>query len=480
MKIKIISMILSIFLIFEVMPVYAVQDRAGKSTAQTAEMAHKAYVQKDFLKAGQYYEKAYSSEKNQVFLDNSITSYLSYAFNLANEKKYDEAVKYCQKALSLRPSDKNAKELLSDVYYSRSSDNFYSGNIEKAKEDLENSLKYSVFPEQSQRAREGLSQLKNEENNFSSAEFRPAKAFTPDSMPELVKLIEIKIYGKTQEKLPVTDRIQKLEKDVFNKNYNDESLTLRLDRLKKAILPELAQKPVNNFAQEQDYIQDIIEQSSGTARIFGKMPILVYIDDANVKNYKKYYIDAVKEALKDWETASDGKIKFKISNDPAKANLKIVWIEYFEDFAWQPELKKEDMSAEKQRIKYGKANSVVRIGSIAAMVLGGLVGIPVIGMVGSVGGSVASPILQYKSLNLDDRVMKVKINTDCTSGMAKEQAIEKIKQISMHQLGHALGIYGHSPDSNDIMYSNFNANKLSDRDKNTIKEIYKNVKPDGK
>ncbi|MEI8390697.1 MAG: matrixin family metalloprotease [bacterium] len=477
MKTKIISLILSIFLLFETMPVIAVVHQVRNSPAQFVETAHKAYNRNDFLKAGQYYEKAYSVEKNQVFIDNAITAYSSYAFNLANEKKYDEAIKYCQKVLSLRQSEQNTKELLSDIYYSRSSYNFYNGNPQKAKEDLENSLKYSMLPEQAQKAREGLSQLKETGGDL---EFKPITTSAPDSMPELVKLVEMKIYGKSHDNLPVLERIAKLEKDIFNKNYNDESLTVRLDRLKKAALPELAQKPANNFGEEQDYIQDIIEQSSGTAKIFGKMPIIVYIDDADVKNYKKYYRDAVKDAMKEWENASGGKIKFETSNDPKNANLKIVWTEYFEDFAWQPELKKEDVSAEKQKLKYKKASSIVQIGSIAAMVLGGLVGVPVIGLVGSVGGSVASPLLQYKGLNLDDRIMKVKINTDCTSGMTKEQSFEKIKQIAMHQLGHSIGIYGHSPDSNDIMYGNFNVNKLSDRDKNTIKEIYKNVKTNSK
>ena len=473
MKTKIISLVLSIFLLFETMPVIAIAHQVRNSPAQLVETAHKAYNRNDFLKAGQYYEKAYSIEKNQVFIDNAITAYSSYAFNLANEKKYDEAIKYCQKVLSLRQSEQNTKELLSDIYYSRSSYNFYNGNPRKAKEDLENSLKYSVLPEQAQKAREGLSQLKETGGDL---EFKPITTSAPDSMPELVKLVEMKIYGKSHDNLPVLERIAKLEKDIFNKNYNDESLTVRLDRLKKAALPELSQKTANNLSEEQDYIQDLIEQSDGTAKIFGKMPILVYIDDADVKNYKKYYKDAVKDAMKEWENASGGKIKFETSNDPKNANLKILWTEYFEDFAWQPELKKEDVSAEKQKLKYKKASSIVQIGSIAAMVLGGLVGVPVIGLVGSVGGSVASPLLQYKGFNLDDRIIKVKINTDCTSVMTKEQSFEKIKQIAMHQLGHSIGIYGHSPDSNDIMYGNFNVNKLSDRDKDTIKEIYKNVK----
>lgn len=300
-------------------------------------------------------------------------------------------------------------------------------------------------------------------------------AYVPDTIPELLKLMEMKTYGETKDKLPLMKRVQSLEKDVYNKNFNADSIATRLDRLRKKLLPELAERPAENNAKGNDYIEDIIEQSRGTARIFGKMPILVYMEDGSGKNYKRDYENAVKDAMKEWEAASDGKIKFQISNNPSMLNLKIVWTDYFEDFAWEPELKKEDIIAEKEKIKYGKANTLVQIGSIAAMVLGGLVGVPAIGMVGSVGGSMASPILQYKSLDLDDRTIAVKINTVCTAGMSKEQAYNKIKQVALHQLGHAIGIYGHSRNSGDIMYGNFSAAKISDRDKNTIKEIYKDV-----
>lgn len=433
MKSKIISLILSIFLVIEPVPVFAAQT----SAVQYAETAHSAYNKSDFLKAGQYYEKAYSVEKNKIFIDNACTSYISYAFNLLDKKDYDNAIKYCKKALSLSPDNQNAKELLSDIY-----------------------------------------SAKNSDNQISPSELTPVSASAPDDIPNLLKLMEMKLYGKAQGNSPVITRVQKLEKDVFNNNYNQDSLITRLDRLKHAVLPELLQKPVNNLSRSQDYIQEIIEQSSGTAKIFGEMPIMVFMEDGDTKTYKKYYKDAIKDAMKEWETASNGKIKFEISNDPMKSNLKIVWNDNFEDFAWQPELKKEDVAAEKQKIKYGKAGTLVQIGSIAAMALGALAGIPAIGMVGSIGGSVASPYLQYKSLDLNDRALSVKISTAATAEMTKEQASERIKQVAMHQLGHAIGIYGHSSNPNDIMYANFSVNKLSDRDKNTINEIYKNVKPE--
>jgi len=475
MKYKIFPIIL-IFLLINWFSVFFTAAYAVNPAVQYANIAHEAYDKRELLKAGEYYEKAYAAQKNKVYLDNAVTSYLSHAFDMSNEKKYDEGIKYCQKVFSIQPDNNQAKELLSDIYYTKGLDDYYSGNIEKAGQNLENALKYSVLPEQSQKTNEAIKKLQGAAKDKISYKFEPFSTSTSSTISNTIGLLEIKIYGKKQEKLPIMERVSKLEKDVFNQIYDNESLINRINRLKKAVLPELAQVPVNNQATENNYIKELIEQSGGTAKIFGEMPVKVFIDNAYVKNYHKYFDDALKAAMKEWEAASNGKIKFEITNEPQKANIKVVWTEYFEDFSWQPELKSEDISAQKQKIKYGKANTLVQIGSVAAMVLGGLTGVPIVGMVGSVGGSVASPILQYKSLNLDDTALSIKINTAQTSGMTKEQATAKIKQISLHQIGHAIGIYGHSPNPDDIMYVNFTQDSLSERDKNTLNEIYKNVK----
>lgn len=472
MKIKILPFILSILLLFHTLPVCA----AVNLSAQYAATAHSAYEKNDFLKAGEYYEKAYQKEKNKIFLDNAVNSYLNHAFNSANEKKYDETVKYCRKILSINKDNQNAKELLSDIYYTRGSENFCRGNIPKAREDFNNSLKYAVIEEQEEKARKKLAMIDNpaDEIDPSFSVIKPSMSYVPDTLPELLNLMEMKAYGDIKGKLPLIKRIQELEKDILNETYDKESLIVRSDRLRNRILPELANRS-DDTSEDNNYISEIIEQSRGTARIFGKMPIYVYMEDGNTKSYKRAYKDAVKEAMKEWENAADGKIKFKISNNPSLVNLKIEWVDYFEDFAWVPELKKEDVCAKRQKIKYGKANTLVQIGSIIAMVIGGLVGVPAIGMIGSIGGGIASPVLQYKSLDLDDKDFVVNINTESAAGLSEEQAKEKIKQIALHQLGHAIGIYGHSPNPDDIMYGNFSAKRLSERDKNTIKEIYENV-----
>ncbi len=44
----------------------------------------------------------------------------------------------------------------------------------------------------------------------------------------------------------------------------------------------------------------------------------------------------------------------------------------------------------------------------------------------------------------------------------------------LHEMGHALGIWGHSPDPGDIMYARVTGKDpaLSDRDRNTLRKLY--------
>lgn len=46
-------------------------------------------------------------------------------------------------------------------------------------------------------------------------------------------------------------------------------------------------------------------------------------------------------------------------------------------------------------------------------------------------------------------------------------------RLALHELGHALGIRGHSAESSDIMFSHPTAANLSDRDVETLRKLYK-------
>ena len=268
-----------------------------------AKIGHDAYDQKQFLKAAQYYEKAYNLSKNKVYQDNFMTAYTSYAYNLAATKDFENALKYGNKLLFIKPNDQNTKELMSEIYYSRSMDYFYNGIPDKARNDLEESLKFSVNKEQTDRAKDALAKIDIAVRNrqIPAARYQETQN---GSVPEIVGDLENKIYGKSTTSAPIQNRISTLEKDTLGKTYDSDSLMLRIERLKRTIYPDYSNQaqpqsqsnPSANTVYDDTYISEIIRQSDGKITIFGKMPIMVYINDCNVKPYKNFYKDEIGRA----------------------------------------------------------------------------------------------------------------------------------------------------------------------------------------
>lgn len=74
------------------------------------------------------------------------------------------------------------------------------------------------------------------------------------------------------------------------------------------------------------------------------------------------------------------------------------------------------------------------------------------------------------------RALKVSIviNTgDPDNDLPLENRREQVSKLVLHELGHAIGIWGHSKDPTDIMYTHPIVSRLSQRDINTVRKLYK-------
>jgi tetratricopeptide (TPR) repeat protein len=172
-----------------------------------------------------------------------------------------------------------------------------------------------------------------------------------------------------------------------------------------------------------DYLADAT--INGVARWpASRLPITVYIKPGtDVPSFREEFVTIVKQAFTDWETASQGRIKFAYVDNPDKAEINT---------SWTNDPKKMMTSAE--------------------------------------GGH---------ALVIPDNQGILKVNlillTVPPTGMWKMSS-NYARRIALHEIGHSLGILGHSKDPNDIMFASLppvdQETKLSAKDKGTLVALY--------
>jgi predicted Zn-dependent protease len=166
-----------------------------------------------------------------------------------------------------------------------------------------------------------------------------------------------------------------------------------------------------------------------------KMPLKVFIHPATgVSSYRPEFQQILESCFNEWSEASEGRVQFAFVNKLDDADIEIEWLR---------SLPKNTISHEIGVTDWKRLNGVV--------------------------------IKAHTKL--------LTVNAD-----GREQAGFSIKQAALHELGHVLGIDGHSPHTADIMtlYYNFVVRKnpdgsltavggdpkLTSRDKNTLLHLY--------
>lgn len=179
-------------------------------------------------------------------------------------------------------------------------------------------------------------------------------------------------------------------------------------------------KPTDNNAP--DYFEDATQ--NGIARWQqSSMPLTVTIKpDASVPGFRPEYVDVLKGAFADWEKASNGAVSFKFTNE---AGAKITC-------TWTDDVKQMISTAEGgHAVVIPDSKGILKVNII-------LLSVPPLG-----------------SAKLSNNYAR---------------------RVDLHEIGHALGILGHSKGPNDIMFSTVlpgdTVSELSARDKATLVKIY--------
>jgi|GEM_PF-1479804 len=171
-----------------------------------------------------------------------------------------------------------------------------------------------------------------------------------------------------------------------------------------------------SIAQTNGYFQRIAMVSDGRVTRFTKFPITIYLGDSNINSN---YLDDLMYALKEWQDGSSGILSFEIVDKPDSADILISWSNKIEENYREHPLG----MAELHRINQEKYYVEIQI-------------------------CLRDPIT------------------------AKPLSNDQMKIVLLHEIGHAIGLWGHSKDKNDVMYYADENLHLSANDIATLKTLY--------
>jgi hypothetical protein len=321
---------------------------------------------------------------------------------------------------------------------------------------------------------------------FFSASFS-SRAVAADSlsMPEQLSKLEQSQGYSCSPGQSIIDRLQVLELRTFG-NVGAGSIFERLNRLNEkqralalpsipAISPNAAQQerikglmqstslskglvtantfPCHFFRIEEasakpsneDYLDSVLTASKNRVFKFQSMPVPVYItappDPA--------YASAVLAAFADWDRRTEGLIKFATVTQPNAARIRVTW----SHLGIKPDKDASALGAHTVTKWTKKPSGRLSLLSVGA--------IPVPLYIPSPGPKYTVP------------PQLIEVNLDLVENNEAEARYLTLRNIVAHELGHAIGLLGHSPSKGDLMYPITDEHsRISQRDLNTVKKLY--------
>ena len=168
------------------------------------------------------------------------------------------------------------------------------------------------------------------------------------------------------------------------------------------------------------YFDHITVFSNGKITRFTQMPIRVHIAPMpiGVKEVETY-LESFRYAMREWEAAADGRIQFQEVASTDNADIRVRW----------------------------QRSGLTRI--------------------------IDTALGRTELARLSETDFEVDVVLSLReSGSAALFSEEKMRTVCLHELGHAIGLWGHSPDSADVLFFAATAQRPTDRDKATLHKVY--------
>ena len=201
---------------------------------------------------------------------------------------------------------------------------------------------------------------------------------------------------------------------------------------------------------ETDYFEQITLFSDGRITRFTRMPIRVHISPT--LNALPYLAE-IRYAMRTWETATDGKIRFEETEVSEMADIHVT-----ETYSGRLSFLDTRLgSAELTRLTDSHR---VEVASPA-----------------EVNSQKENLFPENRQLTIDNQSADSQFTVEVIlvlegDGTTGELTQEEMRTVCLHEFGHAIGLWGHSPDDTDVCHAMATARRPTQRDINTLLKLY--------